>query len=113
MKIKEKVERILTQSRQARNSDRHLLIAYMQAEGMELTPEQVEIFTHMASLETVRRIRQKLQEDGKYLADQSVKQERDFKSHQMEQTMPGSTPADVERIMENTFNIKAVHVELD
>jgi hypothetical protein len=48
----------------------------MQKSGMELTPKQVEIFKNMPSAETITRIRRKLQEQGKYEADENVQKER-------------------------------------
>jgi hypothetical protein len=76
MTIKQQVENILRASRQARNSDSELQIIYMQKAGMNLTPEQVETFKSLPSMETIRRIRQKLQEEGKYPADSEVEQAR-------------------------------------
>lgn len=109
MKVSDKVEKILSYSRKARNSDRELFIEFMQSEDMNLSPQQIEVFRHMPSLETVRRIRQKLQEDGKYPADQQIKKERNFKDYRMTQNMPAAKPKVVEQIIEH----HAVHVPLD
>lgn len=76
MKISERVENILRASTKARNSDKELLVIYMQKSGMELNPKQIEIFKSMPSMETIRRIRQKLQEQGKYPADSVVEEAR-------------------------------------
>lgn len=76
MKIGEQVENILKASHAARNSDKELLILYMQKFGMALTSEQVALFRKMPSVETIRRTRQQLQEQGKYEADESVNEAR-------------------------------------
>lgn len=76
MKISDQVEAILKYSRAARNSDRELLIIYMQKYGMELTDKQIELFRKMPSTETIRRTRQSLQEKGLYPADQVVDEAR-------------------------------------
>lgn len=76
MRISERVENILRASKEARNSDRELIIIYMQKFGMELTPAQIEKFRDMPSTETIRRIRQKIQEQGKYPADEDVNEAR-------------------------------------
>lgn len=43
---------------------------------MDLTPEQIKLFKSLPSMETIRRIRQKLQEDGKYPATKQVEDAR-------------------------------------
>lgn len=109
MKVTDKVESILKYSTKARNSDRELLIEFMQGEDMNLTPKQIEVFRHMPSLETVRRIRQKLQENGQYPADLKIKKERNFKDYRMTQNMPSAKPTVVEQIIEH----HAIQVHLD
>lgn len=76
MTIKQRVENILRVSRLARNSDTELQIIYMQKSGMNLTPEQIQTFKNLPSMETIRRIRQKLQEEGKFPADAEVEEAR-------------------------------------
>lgn len=76
MTIKQRVENILRASRMARNSDTELQIIYMQKSGMNLTDEQLRIFRELPHMETIRRIRQKFQEDGEYPADKGVEQAR-------------------------------------
>ena len=97
MNISQRVENILKVSKQARNSDKELLVIYMQKSGMELTPEQVAIFKEMPSTETVRRIRQKLQEQGKYPADEAVDNARFEKYQAMKY---GDREADPEKYLE-------------
>lgn len=76
MTTKQRVENLLKFSRNARNSDIELLILYMQKSGMELTDRQIEVFKNMPSAETITRIRRKLQEQGKYEADESIQEAR-------------------------------------
>lgn len=76
MKVTEQVENILRVSSQARNSDRELIIIYMMKFGMNLTKEQIERFRKMPSMETIRRVRQALQSQGKYPASPEVEEKR-------------------------------------
>lgn len=76
MKILDQVTNILKASHMARNSDKQLMIIFMQKSGMNLSPQQIETFKRMPSLETVRRTRQLIQEQGKYPADQRIEEER-------------------------------------
>ena len=101
MTITQRVENILKVSHQARNSDTELLIIYMQKAGMELTPRQVEVFKKLPSMETIRRIRQKLQEQGKYRADQSVETARYNKFKVMRGSAGVTTAQEAERILES------------
>lgn len=99
MKVARQVENILSMSREARNSDKALQIIYMQKFGMNLTDEQIETFKTMPSLDTVTRIRRKLQEGGSYEADQKIKRERDWKAMRMQQNAPTAKPKTIERII--------------
>lgn len=92
MKISQQVENILKASREARNSDKELLIIYMQKFGMELTPKQIALFKKMPSTETIRRTRQQLQQEGKYPADESVDQARFDKFKEVKQNIKYETP---------------------
>lgn len=88
MTITNQVENILRAVPSTRSSDKDLLIVFMQKSGMNLSDAQVEKFRNMPSFETLRRVRQKIQEDGKYPASDLVKRERKFKSFQMQQQAP-------------------------
>lgn len=83
MKISDQVEAILKASHAARNSDRELLIIYMQKFGLELSDKQQALFRKMPSTETIRRTRQALQEQGKYPADEAVDNARFEKFRKM------------------------------
>jgi hypothetical protein len=81
MKIMNQVENILKVSQAARNSDKDLLVIYMQKMGMRLSLEQIAIFRKMPSTETIRRSRQAIQEQGRYLPSKEVEEMR-FKKFQ-------------------------------
>lgn len=99
MNITKQVENILAYSKAARNSDKELQVIYMQKSGMNLTSKQVEVFRDMPSLETLRRIRQKLQEGGQYKADEMIAKERRWKSMRMQQMAPAAKPKTIEQII--------------
>jgi len=90
----EQVANILKVSSAARNSDRELLILYMQKFGMELTLKQIEKFRKMPSTETIRRSRQAIQEQGKYLASPAVEEER-FRKYKQMKNMPFEDPEEL------------------
>lgn len=76
MTTQDRVCNILRASREARNSDVELFIIYAQKSGMNLTPNQMRIFRDMPTMDTITRIRRKLQEQGKYEADEAVNEAR-------------------------------------
>lgn len=92
MKITTRVEKILQDYPQTRSSDKDLMIYFWHFSGLELTPAQREKFRSLPSTESVRRVRQKIQEGGKYPATEKVIKERDFKSMQVQQIAPKATP---------------------
>ena len=60
-----------------RNSDRHLILRVWAEQGLILSPAQKELFLHHVSTpETIRRIRQKLQQQGLYPCDLEVDRRR-------------------------------------
>lgn len=100
MKITTRVEQILRDYPQTRSSDKELMIYFFHFSGLVLTPEQREKFRNLPSTESVRRVRQKIQEGGKYPATEKVKEERAFKSLQMQQIAPKATPEYIEETIE-------------
>lgn len=76
MNITQRVQAILGASKAARNSDKELLLIYMQKAGMGLSDAQVRVFREMPSPETIRRTRQKIQEAGDFPADKEVDEAR-------------------------------------
>lgn len=99
MTITQRVESILKHSKEARNSDIELQIIYMQKSGLNLTSEQQQAFRDMDNLWTVRRERQKLQEQGKYEADAQVKTERKHKAMVVQQNAPRASPEYMEQLI--------------
>ena len=81
MKLTEQVENILRVSKKARNSDKELLIIYMQKFGMNLSDAQIDKFKDMPSMESITRARRILQEQGKYEATEEVDEAR-FEKYQ-------------------------------
>lgn len=76
MKISQQVENILRAVSITRSSDKELFLVYMNKFGMNLSEEQQATFRRMPSLETVRRTRQLIQEQGKYLPTAEVEKAR-------------------------------------
>lgn len=99
MGVTEQVENILKASPAARNSDKELFIIYMQKFGLDLDARQVQKFRDMPSLETLRRVRQKIQEGGKYKANKNIEESRKFKSYQMQQQAPSFSAEGLEKTL--------------
>ncbi len=100
MKVSKVVEQVLSTSREARNSDKELLLRVMERFGLFLSESQRQKFLAMPQFETIRRIRQKIQESGKYLADQTIRRERTFKGLSMQQQSPNLNQDRVERVID-------------
>lgn len=94
------VRKILSYSRAARNSDKELQLLMMDEYGMNLSYEQREIFRQMPSTETIRRIRQKLQEKGEFVSDQNIASERKWRGMRMQQNAPTAKPETIEKIIQ-------------
>ena len=99
MRVTDKVQNILWTEPKTRSSDKELLIAYMQSEGMDLDYRQIAIFKSMPSTETIRRVRQKIQENGLYQATDTITKERNWRAMRMQQNMPSAKPNTVENII--------------
>ena len=76
MKLTVQVENILKFSKASRNSDTELILVYMEKYGIVLTEHQKELYRSMPSTDTITRIRRKLQEQGKYEANEAVNEAR-------------------------------------
>lgn len=92
MNVHDRVSAILRVSRASRNSDRELILIYMQKAGMGLSEAQMDTFRNMASVEAIRRERQKFQEKGMYPADESVNEARYKKFKQVKQNINYDNP---------------------
>lgn len=99
IKASQLVDKILSQSITARNSDKELILRVMEHYGIFLDDTQQARFKKMPSTETFRRIRQKIQEGGKYPADQKIGSERRYKGMRMQQYGPKLKPETIERII--------------
>lgn len=99
MTVTDLIERILSEKQICRNSDRHLIIAVWQALGLALTKEQIDKFMDLPSAETIRRVRQKLQENGAYLPDEKIRKHRDFAGMTVRQRMPTTKAKKVEQLI--------------
>lgn len=76
MRVKDKVARVLSTNTQARDNDKLLMLQVWEIEGFFLTDNQKKAFMKSSSPESIRRMRQKMQEEGKYRASEVVEQKR-------------------------------------
>jgi hypothetical protein len=76
MRVKDKVARILDQKPEARDNDKLLMLQVWEIEGFYLSDKQREAFMRISSPESIRRMRQKFQEEGQYLASPEVDEKR-------------------------------------
>lgn len=103
------VEYVLLNNHQARNSDIELILSVWAEQGLHFSDQQRQILKQKCSKpETIRRIRQKLQEEGKYRADKQVEDARYEKYVEARQSFGITSPEETEQVIS-----KAVHVEMD
>lgn len=76
VKILKLVEDELKVNQRSREDDRYLMLRIWYREGFRLTEEQRGVFMSVSSPESIRRTRQKLQENGDYLASKEVQEKR-------------------------------------
>lgn len=95
MKVLDQVMNILKASEKARNSDTELMLIYFYKSGMNLSPEQIELFRKLPSMETIRRTRQLIQMKGQFPPNPEVEKQRYKKFQKMRE---GGTP---EEVLEN------------
>lgn len=86
------IERVLREHPETRSSDKTLILRVWEMYGFGLSEAQKEIFMKLPQAETIRRVRQKLQEQGKYQANDQVKRQRNWKSMVAQQRMPTTKP---------------------
>lgn len=99
MTITQQVRNLLAYSRQARNSDKELYILYLQRAGMNLSNHQINLIRELPSFETIRRVRQKIQESGEHRADEEVRRARKGKSLVMQQNAPKASAERLEKVL--------------
>ncbi len=98
MSVTKDVENLLRDYSVCRDSDKALLVYYLQSKGMNLTKEQMLLFKKLPSMETIRRTRQVLQERGKYPASPKVEEARYEKYKEMRYNIQQDDP---EKILES------------
>lgn len=76
MNTRQRTEAIMQFVPKSRSDDKLLCVLFMQKSGLSLSEEQIEAFYKMDDLWTVRRCRQKIQEQGKYPATKEVEEKR-------------------------------------
>jgi len=77
------VKEILASYPETRSDDKKLILKVWEAQGLILTPEQKNLFKTCFSTETIRRTRQKIQEEGQFEATDEVKHARKKKEKEM------------------------------
>ncbi len=70
------IKGILKDYPDTRSDDKELILRAWEAQGLVLSPEQEETFKKCISTETIRRTRQKIQEEGQYRPEDKVFQKR-------------------------------------
>lgn len=95
MTVTDQVKGLLRFSKEARNSDKELYILYLRRAGMRLSEEQEQMIRELPSFETIRRVRQKIQET-ELQPDNEVARTRADKSQQMKYA---TAPERVEQIL--------------
>jgi hypothetical protein len=76
MNTRKRVEAILEYMPATRSDDKLLCVIFLQKAGLGLTDAQIKAFYKMDDLWTVRRCRQKIQEEGKYPPTPEVEADR-------------------------------------
>lgn len=103
MRANYSVERALSNNDQARNSDKILLLQVWHDLGLGLTKEQQMKFLDLPSPETIRRIRQKLQESGRYIADEEVATNRQTIGKAIHNYIAIARPEHIEELMQGSL----------
>lgn len=76
MRTKKLVERVLQQNPQARDDDKALMLEVWEMQGLCFSETQKKAFKRASSPESIRRTRQKFQQDGEYKASDKVEEKR-------------------------------------
>lgn len=94
------VERVLSNSENARNSDKELIIEVLEQLGMDFTERELHIIRSV-NFESIRRMRQKLNEQGKYLPRPEVARQRRLKSMIVQQNAPQAKPEYLNKLVDD------------
>lgn len=81
--VKQLVTKVLTEHKEARNSDVELHICCLEEQGLALSFYQKQAIRRAFSFESVRRQRQLLQAQGFFPADDNTKRGRKLKAERM------------------------------
>lgn len=98
--LSNQIERILANDPRTRDSDKELIIQVLEWLGAEFTPRQLEVLRQI-NFESVRRVRQKLQEQGKYMPSPEVARQRRLKGMIVEQNAPTAKPEYLGELIED------------
>ncbi|MDP4227193.1 MAG: hypothetical protein Q8910_12505 [Bacteroidota bacterium] len=115
MKTKEQVEQILRDYPATRNSDRELRKQFGRT-FYNLTEEQVAVFDlFKTDFETIRRNRQKIQEEGLYPANKEVREFRKDREDEVKDEMGYLTKKNVgvvveEKVVEEKYQSKLFNI---
>ena len=111
MKTQPITEWVLLNKPETRNSDIDLIVEVWNAQGLHLTNQQIEhLKTRCSNPETIRRIRQKLQEQGKYLPSEQVENARYKKFVAVKGGIGVANAQETDELLNNN---RAIHVGLD
>lgn len=99
------IEQVLAVKPITRSSDKHLILAVWHLLGLHLTEDQRATFMGLPSSETIRRVRQKLQEQGKFPPVEKVGRERRTRSLQVQQSIPQASPERVEKLVQGDMGL--------
>ena len=94
------VEMCLRDYPETRDSDRKLLVKVWEHCGFYLSEAQRYKFFGIASPESIRRTRQKIQESGKYPASERVSKSRRLKSLIVQQNIHTIKPEKTDNVLE-------------
>ena len=76
MRTKKLVERVLSQKPEARDDDKLLMLEIWEMQGLCFSETQKKAFRRASSPESIRRTRQKFQQEGEYTASEKVEEQR-------------------------------------
>lgn len=98
------IEKILAVSTKSRDSDHELIIQVLLARGFNPTMHQINLLREV-NFESIRRTRQKLQQNGKYPSSPGVARQRKLKSYVIQQNAPIAKPERIEKLINEQLNI--------
>lgn len=108
MKLNNTIEHILLNYPEARDSDKYLILKVWEQYGLYLSDVQKDKFMDCPSTESIRRTRQKLQEQGKYKASDRVSRHRRIKSYVVQQNAFTASPERLGEIIDRPLQGKLV-----